>query len=91
MFTVKLFKGKSIKLLCDKTVDVHAAGPSNPDDPDGKPSSIVMEIVVADQAFYVADVSGGKTFPNFHKDQEFYDMAYIENAGGATTQTVKPY
>lgn len=94
MFTVKLFNGHAVKLVCGEVIDVYAVGPAQPDDPDKKPSTNVLEVSVSLQndskAFYVRD----KTQPhpeNFGKDIKFFDMAFIENASGATTHKVKPY
>ena len=91
MFTVKLYKGKSIKLVCGEVVDVYPVGPQEDDTTEHKPSSSVMEIVVGEHSYYIADVSDGNIPSNFGKTTHFYDVAYIENAAGATTQTVKPY
>jgi hypothetical protein len=90
MFTVKLYKQKAIKLVCGESVHIFPVGPEHPDDPDKKPSSSVMAVAVADREFYIADNSKPRP-PNFGETIEFFDMAYVENASGATTEKVRPY
>lgn len=94
MFTVKLCKGHSIKLVGAIEVDVHACGPASGTAPEPKDrTNDVREISIrkhdgTTEAFYVAQ----KPQPEGWAEAiDFYDVAYIENMNGATTETVRPY
>lgn len=95
MFTVKLMRGHTIKILQAEQVDIYPAGPATgiADEPKDRTTE-VLEVVLkngdATQMFPIYDT--GKPRPaSWHDTVEFFDMAYIENERGATTQVVKPY
>jgi hypothetical protein len=93
MFTVKLYKGHSIKLIQAEQIDVYAVGPATgiADDPKERTND-VREVSChcgekPNQVFYITvakEPKAGWPFPAF-------DMAYIENENGATTEVVRPY
>lgn len=99
MFTVKLCKGHSIKLVEAVEVNVYPCGPALGSDKDPKKRTNALREIAGitpegtSFAYYVCDRS--KPIPKdnfgFADVVEFYDCAYIENARGATTETVHAY
>lgn len=95
MFTVKLYKGHSIRLIQTSQIDVHPAGPLSAMAADPKDrTNDVRELDCKDgdsnQVFMIA----GSREPGLKQTLRgfpVFDMAYIENEAGATTQVVRPY
>lgn len=93
MFTVKLFKGHAIKLVSAKEVNVFSSLQGNDDKPIGIAEISVQSGMADDpeqKAYFIADTRNRPRPKNFADTVEFYDVAYIENQHGATTQVVRP-
>lgn len=99
MLTVKLYKSHTMKIVEAEEVNIYPAGSPEPiptplgSEPMSLPTNTVREISVIthtgkQQAFYVSHYPRPD---NFALEVEFYDHAYIENAHGATTETVRAY
>lgn len=92
MFTVKLYKDHTIRLVQANQVDVYAAGPvsgiaADPKDRTNDVRELSCVNGETNQVFLITqskEPKEGWAFPTF-------DMAYIENENGATTQVIKPY
>jgi hypothetical protein len=99
MLTVKLCKGHTIKIVEATEVNVYNCGPAPGSEQDpGKRTGDVREIAGSSWdgksfAFYIVDPD--RPIPEDHygfaRDVEFWHCAYIENAHGATTETVRAY
>jgi hypothetical protein len=99
MLTVKLCKGHTTKIIEATEVNVYNCGPFAGSDADAsKRVSDVREIAGTSWggksfAFYIVDPN--KKIPDdyygFAREVIFWDCAYIENAHGATTETVRAY
>ena len=99
MFTVKLFKGHSIKFIEAVEVNIYPCGPAPGSDRDltlrtNEVRSIEgMTPEGKSFAFYVTDAS--KPIPNgrfgLAEKVDLYDCAYIENSRGATTERIFAY
>lgn len=97
MFTVKLVRGHVMKILEAEQVNIYPAGPAAkgcaPDPEDRTTDVLEVAIRKADgctEAFYV--VGAGKPRPQGWADGvDFFDIAYVENERGATTEVVRPY
>lgn len=101
MLTVKLYRGHTTRIVEATSVETFACGKA--EGSDANPTlrtNKVREISVltpggAQEVFYVADDK--KQFENSHGSgpqfggSHFWNGAYIENAHGATTETVRPY
>jgi hypothetical protein len=99
MLTVKLYKGHTIKIVEATEVNVYNCGPApgSADDP-RKRTRAVREVAGlgwhgGSFAFYVVDpdVPVPEDHHGFAPQVDFWDVAYIENAHGATTETVRAY
>ncbi len=94
MFTVKLFKGHTIKIIGANEINIYASG--NPSAAPAERTNEVREISVCNldgahqEAYYIADRNKPRP-QGFAEDVVFYDCAYIENTNGATTETVRAY
>ena len=96
MFTVKLIRGHITKIVQAEQVDIYPSGPMAsdcPPDPKDRTTDVLELALKAGShyaAFYVTDTS--KPRPQGWADHfEFFDVAYIENERGATTEVVRPY
>jgi hypothetical protein len=95
MFTIKLYKGHSVKIVSGSQIDVYPAAQGQ----DENQKNDVREIFVKglggvidgpQDAFYVADPR--KQRPSgWAEEVVFYDRAIIENQHGATTEVVRSY
>lgn len=88
MFTVKLYRGTTSLYVQGESVQVFAAGPAKAlaDDP-AKRTNEVREVAVGGKAFYI---SKGKCWAHEANNINVFDVAYIENDRGATTEIVRP-
>lgn len=97
MLTVKLCKGKTIKIIEAVEVSVFASGHAEGSDND--PSKRTNEVRELEIKLHSGNTVGGYYVADPHKPRpqgwadevQFYDCAYIENAHGATTETVRPH
>lgn len=99
MFTVKLQKGHTMKIVEATEVNVYNCGPFPGSDTDPNKRVVdVREVAGTSRdgesfAFYIVDPN--KPIPadryGFAPELEFWHCAYIENAHGATTETVRAY
>lgn len=94
MFTVKLYRGHTSRYVQADSVEVFAAGPAagiaeEPKDRtnDVREISIVVEGSNNNRVFYVAK---GPCWVHEASAVDVYDVAYIENECGATTERVAP-
>lgn len=97
MLTVKLCKGKTIKIIEAVEVSVFASGHAEGGDSDPtKRTNEVREIEIKLHSgstvggYYIADPRESRP-KGWAEEVQFYDCAYIENAHGATTETVRAY
>lgn len=93
MFTVKLCRGQVAKIVEAESVDIFPAGPEpNSDQKPGLRSSAVREISVTNgerrTAYYIANPNKPRP-ESFNKEVEFFDVAYIENSDGDTTEIIR--
>ena len=94
MFTIKLYRGHTMRLLQAESVQIFAAGPATKMADEVKDrTNDVREIALSgsqdgSQVFYV---SKAKCWANQDNPTDVYNYAYIENALGATTEKVYPY
>jgi len=94
MLTVKLYKGHVMKVIEAVEVNIFPCGKAEGSDQDAKlRTNRVREIALArygghTEVFYVSD---GEAENQAGPGIETWDVAYIENAHGATTETVRPY
>lgn len=91
MFTVKLCKGHATKLVCGVEVNIYPAH-HNGDAP-AKNDVREVSVVPTDgpvKSFFVADPKKPRP-KGWAEEVEFFDVAYIENGHGATTETVRAY
>jgi hypothetical protein len=99
MLTVKLCKGSTTKVVEATEVNIYNAGPAPGSDVDPrKRTGEVREVAGTSWdgktfAFYIADPH--RALPEDHfgfaAEVDFWGCAYIENAHGATTETVRAY
>jgi hypothetical protein len=102
MLTVKLYRGHTTRIVEATSIEVFACGKA--EGSDEKPTlrtnkvrelSVVNDVNGKQEVFYIAD--DGEQFANSHGSGpylgggHFWNGAYIENAHGATTETVRPY
>lgn len=96
MLTVKLCKGHSTKIIEALDVSVFPCGKTEGSDINPKlRTNSVREIAVRTsegkyEAFWVGRPENASQCEAGPVD-DLYDVAYIENAHGATTETVRPY
>lgn len=94
MMTVKLYKGHITKLVEAVEINIFPCGRAEGSDQDPKlRTNKVREIEVVTHSgktavFYVSD---GEAESQFGPGVETWNGAYIENAHGATTETVRPF
>ena len=102
MFTVKLQRGRDMKLVQAEEINIYLAGPADGSDEDPSkrtPAVLSVETIVGAKSdcFWIADTKSGPDSRNgarpkgFAEGVIFYDCAYIENERGATTEIVRPY
>lgn len=99
MLTVKLCKGRVTKIVEATEVNIYPCGPDAGSDLDpSKRTSSIFEVSGTSWdgksfAFYVRDLQKPAPEDNFGfaPEVDFYGCAYIENAHGATTETVRAY
>jgi hypothetical protein len=95
MFTVKLVRGHTTKIVQAEQVDIYPAGPASGCAPDPKDRTTdVLEVVIKSgthqEAFPIVNTK--KTEVSGWADGTvFFDAAYIENDRGCTTEIVRPY
>ena len=95
MFTVKLVRGHTTKLVQAEQVDIYPAGPASgiADDPKDRTTD-VLELVVKSgshsEMFPIVDTKKTKVL-GWADSVVFFDAAYIENDRGCTTEIVRPY
>lgn len=99
MLTVKVCKGSTTKIVEATEVNVYNSGPALGSDGDpSKRTGDVREVAGKSWdgksfAFYITDPN--KPIPDDHygfaREVDFWNCAYIENAHGATTETVRAY
>lgn len=94
MLTVKLQKGHMTKIIEALEVDVYPCGkaPGSDENPRLR-TNAVREISVhtygeGQQVFYVSE---GDVDSHAGPSAEMWDVAYIENAHGATTERIRAY
>lgn len=96
MFTVKLYRGHTAMFVQGDYIEIFPAGPAcKMDDDPAKRTNDVREVSVVveggqekNRVFYVSKENCWA-----HESQSHYvfDVAYIENERGATTEVVRPY
>jgi hypothetical protein len=95
MFTVKLCRGQVKRIVEAESVDIFPAGlePGS----DQKPrlrTSAVREISVTNgerrAAYYIANPNKPRP-EGFNEEVELFDVAYIENSDGDTTEVIRAY
>lgn len=92
MFTIKLYRGHTIKIVQADSIEVFAAGPAAKmaDDPKQRTNDVRELSAVnegkGNQVFYICKQ---KCYADVHSS--VYAYAYIENAAGATTEKIYPY
>jgi hypothetical protein len=99
MLTVKLMRGHTIKIVEATEVNVYNSGPAQGSEQDpAKRTGDVREVAGRSWdgktfAFYIVDPY--KPIPSDHYgfalEVDFWDCAYVENAHGATTETIRAY
>ena len=96
MFTIKLYREHTTRIVQADSVEVFPAGPAEKmaDDP-AQRTNDVREIALVGTAdnstvFYVAKVPCWAHEPPYNR-RDVYDAVYIENERGATTEVVRPY
>lgn len=97
MLTVKLYRGHTTRIVEATSVEIFACGKAKGSDDNPKlRTNKVREISVLThsgnhEVFFIAD--DDKQLANSHAGAQshFWMGAYIENAHGATTETVRPY
>jgi hypothetical protein len=93
MFTVKLCKGHTMRLIEAVEVNIYPCGrAAGGDDDPSKRTNKVREIAVETStgqhlAFYV----GYEPDTHLTGVTDWWDGAFIENAHGSTTENVRPY
>lgn len=101
MFTVKLFKGHSVKLIQAEQVDVRhrlvdpqyagVAEVSITNYQRGLDDVVKADKPALQQSFFIADTRKRPIAKQVFADTvELYDKAFIENQHGATTEVVNP-
>lgn len=98
MFTVKFYKGHTAKIVEAETINIFAAGAQSGSDqnPALRTNKVrEIQIVVPAQAkadvYYVGEPGVAVEGYAAEDTPYFYDVAFIENSHGATTETVRPY
>lgn len=97
MFTVKFYKGHTSKIVEAETINIFPAGETETGEKSGKPSNKVREvqIVLPAQAkadvYYVGEPNAEVLGYPLDEMPPIYDVAFIENSHGATTETVRAY
>ena len=102
MFTVKLQRGRDMKLVQAEEINIYPCGHADgsDQDPDKRTTAVLsIETRVGAEAdcFWIADTKSGPDSRNGKRPEGFadcvifYDCAYIENEHGATTEVVRPY
>lgn len=98
MFTVKFYKGHTSKIVEAEAINIFPAGATETGEKAGKPSNKVREIqIVAPFAkatadvYYVGEPNAEVLGYPLNEMPPLYDVAFIENSHGATTETVRPY
>ena len=96
MFTIKLYRGHTMRLLQAESVEIFSAGPLEKTAPNPKDrTNDVREISLCGgpngcEVFYLAK-EGVKCWVSELQSQSLYNYAYVENDRGATTEKVYPY
>lgn len=97
MFTVKFYKGHQSKIVEAECINIFPAGVGEPNEPKGSRSNKVREVQIVVPAAAKADVyyvgysdAAIEGYPDIPVPT-LYDVAFIENAHGATTETVRAY
>lgn len=96
MFTVKFYKGHNSKIVEAEGVNIFPAGVM-PGEKPGVRSNKVREVQVIGPAAAKAEVyyigEPGAAVEGYPDNEmpPLYDVAFIENSHGATTETVRPY
>ena len=94
MFTLKLYRGHTIRILEVESIQVFAAGPAAvlPDDPKNRTNDVreiacVVPSKHTGEVFYITqDIRKMR-----QTGCEVYNYAYLENANGSTTERIYPY
>jgi hypothetical protein len=99
MFTVKLIRGKVTKIVGANSINIFPAGaPSNKNKGEG--TTQIPEATNQVREMSVETINGGQPQTFFigyegasciHGQVELWEVAYIENANGATTERVCAY
>jgi hypothetical protein len=100
MFTVKLIRGKVTKIVGANSINIFPAGKPAADDTVKEANQTVPEATNQVREMSVETINGGQPQTFFigyegaaciHGKVELWDVAYIENANGATTERVCAY
>jgi hypothetical protein len=96
MLTVKLMRGDVTKVLEAQMIDIYPAGKAQGSDVDpSKRTNLVREISITgphlngNMVFYVSDEKDASKLDL--QPADVWDIAYIENSQGKTTETIRAY
>lgn len=97
MFTVKFYKGHTSKIVEAECINIYPAGATETGDKPGTRTNKVREVQIVVPAAAKADVyyvgysdAAIEGYPDIPVPT-LYDVAFIENSHGATTETIRPY
>ena len=96
MFTVKLVRGKEIKIVSAMDVEIYPCGPRDKPTPGvfPVPNDPSVKLVVVknedreDRSFYITELQGKEIPTAFAETMVFWETAYVETDKGKTTEVV---